>query len=92
MPPGLRWREWMLRVEAVIFAATEPVGRETLTRVVGKDRSAKGRTCSAQPDPQIFAGIAELGTPIQQPRLDVERQTHALTAHSLAQTYCGYIF
>jgi segregation and condensation protein B len=39
MPPELRWREWMLRVEAVIFAAAEPVGRETLARVVGKDCS-----------------------------------------------------
>ena len=37
--PELRWREWMLRVEAVIFAAAEPVGRETLARVVGKDCS-----------------------------------------------------
>jgi segregation and condensation protein B len=35
LPPDLRWREWMLRVEAVIFAAAEPVTRETLARVVG---------------------------------------------------------
>lgn len=33
--PAARWREWMMRVEAVIFASTEPVGRETLARVVG---------------------------------------------------------
>ena len=39
LPPELRWREWMLRVEAVIFAAAQPVGRETLARVVGKDCS-----------------------------------------------------
>jgi segregation and condensation protein B len=39
LPLDLRWREWMLRVEAVIFAAAEPVGRETLARVVGKDCS-----------------------------------------------------
>ncbi|MDF0695901.1 SMC-Scp complex subunit ScpB [Rhizobium sp. MC63] len=39
LPPELRWREWMLRVEAVIFASAEPVGRETLARVVGKDCS-----------------------------------------------------
>jgi hypothetical protein len=25
LPPELRWREWMGRVEAVIFAAAEPV-------------------------------------------------------------------
>jgi segregation and condensation protein B len=39
LPPDLRWREWMLRVEAVIFASAEPVTRETLARVVGKDCS-----------------------------------------------------
>lgn len=39
LPPDLRWREWMLRVEAVIFASAEPVARETLARVVGKDCS-----------------------------------------------------
>ncbi|MCW0021392.1 SMC-Scp complex subunit ScpB [Rhizobium sp. BT-226] len=35
LPPELRWREWMMRVEAVIFASAEPVGRESLARVVG---------------------------------------------------------
>ena len=39
LPAELRWREWMLRVEAVIFASTEPVGREVLARVVGKECS-----------------------------------------------------
>ncbi|WP_234189524.1 SMC-Scp complex subunit ScpB [Shinella sp. NM-101] len=39
LPPELRWREWMLRAEAVIFAAAEPVTRETLTRVVGRNCS-----------------------------------------------------
>ncbi|WP_027584268.1 SMC-Scp complex subunit ScpB [Bradyrhizobium sp. Ai1a-2] len=37
LPPELRWREWMGRVEAVIFAAPAPVSRETLARVVGRD-------------------------------------------------------
>lgn len=36
LPPEVRWREWMNRVEATIFAASEPVSREVLTRVVGK--------------------------------------------------------
>ncbi|MER8962608.1 MULTISPECIES: SMC-Scp complex subunit ScpB [unclassified Mesorhizobium] len=36
LPSELRWREWMGRIEAVIFAASEPVMRETLARVVGK--------------------------------------------------------
>jgi segregation and condensation protein B len=37
LPSELRWREWMGRVEAVIFAAPEPVSREILARVVGPD-------------------------------------------------------
>ena len=36
LPPELRWREWKARVEAVLFAAAKPVGRETLARVVGR--------------------------------------------------------
>lgn len=39
LPPEMRWREWMGRVEAVIFASPEPVGRDTLARVVGRDCS-----------------------------------------------------
>jgi segregation and condensation protein B len=35
LAPELRWREWMGRVEAVIFASKEPVSREVLARVVG---------------------------------------------------------
>jgi segregation and condensation protein B len=37
LPPELRWREWMARVEAVIFAANEPVTRSVLARVVGRN-------------------------------------------------------
>ncbi|EYR81246.1 putative transcriptional regulator [Shinella sp. DD12] len=39
LPPELRWRGWMLRVDVVIFASAEPVSRETLARVVGRDCS-----------------------------------------------------
>ena len=39
LPPEARWREWMNRVESTIFAASEPVGRETLARIVGKSCS-----------------------------------------------------
>jgi segregation and condensation protein B len=39
LPAELRWREWMLRIEAVLFAAAEPVSREMLARVVGRDCS-----------------------------------------------------
>ena len=36
LPAPARWREWMSRVEAVIFACAKPVSREQLARVVGK--------------------------------------------------------
>lgn len=36
LPPELRWREWMRRVEAVLFASASPVRREDLARVVGQ--------------------------------------------------------
>jgi segregation and condensation protein B len=36
LPAPARWREWMGRVEAAIFAAAEPAPRENLARVVGK--------------------------------------------------------
>lgn len=39
MPANLRWREWMNRIEAVLFAAPKPVEREALARVVGRDAS-----------------------------------------------------
>lgn len=39
LPADLRWREWMMRVEAVIFASAVPIGREALARVVGKECS-----------------------------------------------------
>lgn len=39
LPPEARWREWMNRVEATIFAASEPVTREALARIVGRDCS-----------------------------------------------------
>jgi hypothetical protein len=35
-PPPARWRQWMGRVEAVIFASPKPVGREDLAKVVGE--------------------------------------------------------
>ncbi len=35
LPSGLRWREWMRRIEAVLFSSATPVAREDLARVVG---------------------------------------------------------
>ena len=39
LPPELRWREWMRRIEAVLFASASPVPREDLVRVVGPGAS-----------------------------------------------------
>jgi segregation and condensation protein B len=36
LPPAARWREWILRVEAAIFASPRPVPREALVRLVGE--------------------------------------------------------
>ncbi|MEO4045200.1 SMC-Scp complex subunit ScpB [Aquicoccus porphyridii] len=36
LPQELRWREWMGRIEAVLFASASPVGRDDLARVVGQ--------------------------------------------------------
>lgn len=36
LPGDLRWREWMNRIEAVIFASSKPVERDDLARVVGR--------------------------------------------------------
>lgn len=36
LPPDLRWREWLRRIEAVLFATATPVPREALDRVVGQ--------------------------------------------------------
>ena len=36
LPPELRWREWMRRIEAVLFASPRPVPRADLARVVGQ--------------------------------------------------------
>lgn len=39
LPPELRWRKWMRRIEAVLFASASPVPREDLARVVGQGAS-----------------------------------------------------
>lgn len=36
LPEGLRWREWLRRVEAVLFASAAPVPRRDLAKVVGE--------------------------------------------------------
>ena len=39
LPAAQRWREWMRRIEAVLFASARPVSRADLGRVVGQDVS-----------------------------------------------------
>jgi segregation and condensation protein B len=39
LPPEVRWREWMRRIEAVLFASASPVPRDDLARVVGQGAS-----------------------------------------------------
>jgi segregation and condensation protein B len=41
LPQELRWREWMGRIEAVLFASATPVGRYDLARVVGQGASVE---------------------------------------------------
>ena len=41
LPQELRWREWMGRIEAVLFASASPVGRDDLGRVVGQGASVE---------------------------------------------------
>ncbi len=41
LPQELRWREWMCRIEAVLFASASPVGRDDLARVVGQGASVE---------------------------------------------------
>lgn len=37
LPQALRWREWMRRIEAVLFSASAPMTRETLAQLVGRE-------------------------------------------------------
>jgi chromosome segregation and condensation protein ScpB len=37
LPEGARWREWMGRVEAAIFASPAPAPREALAKIVGRN-------------------------------------------------------
>lgn len=36
LPAAARWREWLRRIEAVLFASATPVAREDLARIVGQ--------------------------------------------------------
>lgn len=50
LPQELRWREWMGRIEAVLFASASPVGRDDLARVVGQGASVELLIADIQAD------------------------------------------
>jgi segregation and condensation protein B len=41
LPPALRWREWMRRIEAALLASARPVPRQALARAVGEGASVE---------------------------------------------------
>jgi segregation and condensation protein B len=41
LPPELRWRQWMGRIEAVLFASATPVSRDALQKIVGQGASVE---------------------------------------------------
>ena len=41
LPQELRWREWMGRIEAVLFASASPAGRDDLVRLVAQGVSVE---------------------------------------------------
>ncbi|WP_281823542.1 SMC-Scp complex subunit ScpB [Jannaschia rubra] len=41
LPQELRWREWMVRIEAVLFASGSPVVRDDRARLVGQGASVQ---------------------------------------------------
>jgi len=50
LPLALRWREWMRRIEAVLFASATPVPRDALARVVGQGASVELLIEDLKPD------------------------------------------
>jgi segregation and condensation protein B len=50
LPDALRWREWMKRVEAVLFATAAPVPRRDLAKVVGEGASLDALIADIQAD------------------------------------------
>ncbi|NUJ81978.1 SMC-Scp complex subunit ScpB [Methylocystis sp. FS] len=50
LPQAMRWREWMGRVEAAIFAAPSPVTRDVLTKLVGRDCNFDDLICDIRED------------------------------------------
>lgn len=96
LPPAQRWREWMRRIEVVLFASAAPVAREDLARAVGQGVSVDLLIEDLQADlavrPYEVARVAsgwQLRTkpaygPVIRTVADVAVQTLDLTAFDLA--------
>lgn len=58
-----RWREWMRRIEAVLFASARPVSRQALARVVGQGASVEALVADLRADlaerPYDVVAVAE---------------------------------
>jgi segregation and condensation protein B len=48
MPKDLRWREWMGRIEAVLFASSRPVEEKELARIIGQGASVEALIADIQ--------------------------------------------
>jgi segregation and condensation protein B len=50
LPQAMRWREWMGRVEAAIFASPTSITREALSKLVGRDCNFDELICDIRDD------------------------------------------
>jgi len=88
IPADLRWREWMNRIEAVLFAAPKPVGRDALARVIGREASidlnqneAMVLVSIAYHQPVTRAGVSEiLGREVSRDVIGALRDKNMITA------------
>ena len=104
LPPEQRWRVWMGRVEAVIFAAATPVDRASLSRLVGQSCNLDliiadiRRELGGRPYELVaVAGGWQLRTraayaPVLQAALGVDDQTRSLSrGETLVLTAIAYL-
>lgn len=96
LPEELRWREWMNRIEAVLFASSKPVNRVTLSRVVGQganidlliddiqaDLKAKPYVIVAVGSGWMFRSRAQYAAAIRT-SADIGEQRHAFSEEEIA--------
>ena len=75
LPPDLRWREWMRRIEAVLFASGAPVPRDHLARGVGPSASVdlliEGLTADLGGRPHEVGPVSYTHLPAPETALDI---------------------